>query len=67
MSDASMGTVLADTNSLVYAYRAGGTDLLNAYVATARMNNLKLEISATPARCRFPRTVPSLSRILKLA
>jgi hypothetical protein len=45
MSKVSIGTLLADATSLVFAYRAGGIDLLNAYVADAAKLGLTVAIT----------------------
>jgi hypothetical protein len=41
----SNGYFLADTNSLVYAYRAGGTDLLDEYLNIADAEKRTLAIT----------------------
>jgi hypothetical protein len=46
----SNGYFLADTNSLVYAYRAGGTDLLDMYLDTAKEQDRKFAITKTVER-----------------
>jgi hypothetical protein len=43
----SNGYFLADTNSLVYAYRAGGTDLLDEYINIADGQNRQFAITET--------------------
>jgi rRNA-processing protein FCF1 len=43
----SNGYVLADTNSLVYAYRAGGTDLLDAHLNYAEKQSREFAITKT--------------------
>jgi len=43
------GYVLADTNSLVYAYRAGGTKLLDTYFDFAARQGRELAITSTVA------------------
>lgn len=39
--------LLADTSSLIYAYRAGGAQLLDTYLDAATANHLKLAVSET--------------------
>ena len=43
----SNGYVLADTNSVVYAYRAGGPDLLDQYIKLATESDRQFAITET--------------------
>jgi hypothetical protein len=43
----SNGYLLADTNSLIYAYRAGGPQLLDTYLETAEQQDRRFAITAT--------------------
>jgi hypothetical protein len=45
MSNFSRGTLLADATSLIFAYRIGGMDQLNAYVADAANQGLTIAIT----------------------
>ena len=49
MSTMPNGYFLADTNSLVYAYRAGGTQLLDTYFNFARQQGREFAITRTVA------------------
>jgi hypothetical protein len=46
----TQGYLLADTNSLVYAHRAGGTQLLDSYYELAKTEQRLLAITETVRR-----------------